>query len=1009
MEFLQEKRKLVNTSRDRKAYYPCDCAARKHVVEGPGEIFQDHHWAEFIPEKVKGESFSDGIQPASNQHVEVLILTENLMYPKRRFFFSELLRKFFEKKPDISYSVRSALGCIPRNDSISNVGYQAYQTCYRHNIKRIIQEVKPDVIVTVGTAIESMFTAGSEKDTSYSKSFKMDDTKFFSNHPDDRWFWSSEHQCRVYPVPANYTWLSWNMPKGKGFKKKTHQMEELESSHYVLDVWEKHWTRSQLKEACKYVETKQKEDQIWVNRSVKDLEFVKVEDPNRFIEDLIQDSSRKVIALDTETGGFDFLEDHLFNISLATDEKTGYFLMMDQIDPNVLIRLFDCQDKVFVFHNAAFDLKFLRANKVPNARCDFDTILASHSVNENSPNSLKALTWLYTPYGGYEEELKLWMHKHKIKDMTLLPERLLLPYACVDAIVTLILYHYLNYRLETGDHLNTQNFWNVLHPALPMQIDVEMNGIGVDLQYIEQYSDELVQEKENKVQLLEELYTGPEPKYPFYRDAGFKGEFSVRSPVDVSNLFRSNPEFSIENFQDDRGELFLTKNHLVQRGKEALQAFAAFGDQHTRKIAEILLSLNQINSQISMLGVESFRKKQERLAQNKTLKRARADDLFDFSGLGLTFDQKDLMEEDDIETKADRGYLGSIHDGRLYTGFKLHGTETGRLRGGGGLRSSVNPQNFKKEERFRKIFLSPSGFIPVEVDYVTMEIVLACHLAGHGPMSDALVAGKDIHSVTGVMLMELAGYPISYEEFISRRHEGDKLVKQFRDRAKILNFSILYGAKAPSLAAGMGVEIEEAQQYMEAFDTKYYELAAFRTRCVQIAQTTGVVHTLLGLARRLPQLQYVGTKRKDPTTGRPLNHHNRRSNWINASYNSPVQGSSGQITLASMTDLWKEFKERGWKSKIVGNVHDSIWFDLHEDEIEEAVPIIEYQMTKERYEIPGPDKTGGLPPSKARLKVEMEFGNTYGFGVEGFENWKALRGMEPTEAPRRRRRLPTDG
>jgi DNA polymerase-1 len=62
--------------------------------------------------------------------------------------------------------------------------------------------------------------------------------------------------------------------------------------------------------------------------------------------------------------------------------------------------------------------------------------------------------------------------------------------------------------------------------------------------------------------------------------------------------------------------------------------------------------------------------------------------------------------------------------------------------------------------------------------------------------------------------------------------------------------------------------------------------------------------------------------------------------------NYPIQGSGFHCLLYSLINMHKEFKNKGLKSKIIGQIHDSIVIDVYKDEVSDVIQIANYYMTQ---------------------------------------------------------------
>jgi len=865
----------------------CNCSVRKK------SIYQD--------------TYNEIFKNKECETYDIVILLEFKEFHEKYNVFKRFCNTYLK---DYSYIILPALGCTPIGYS-SDDTISVYSTCKQNHIRPLIKKYKPKVIITTGRAIYSITETREMRPEHF---FVPVNDALLTYQIDDTYIYSLEYECKVFPIPALYQWIM----NAKGNDEPR-----------VKDVYEYKFSIAQFKRAIESLsERKQR---------VFKPELKLEKNTPEFLQFLINNKEITSIAIDTETEGFNYFEDNIISIQFSYNGKSGHFCYWKDINKELLIKLFDRKDIIFIFHNGQFDLKWLITKGIKNARCDFETMLASHTLNENSPNGLKPLTWIYTAFGGYDLELKRYIKKHKIKDWRDLPESLLLEYACYDAVITYQLYKYFTYRLDLEDVDVKNNFYNYVMPAVKMITDVEMTGVQIDLNYLNEYVSNL---KIKAQQLENELH----------KVAG--KSFNIKSSKELSILIRALPDF--KTLTDDKGNELITKNGDLVLDIETVDRYAEeLNLPFMKKISEY----NHLTKEISQLGYET--------KQNISNK-------------------KSLFEEDNEHEENEKGFLASMYEGRLYGGYKLHGTETGRMSGGGGLNSTINWQNMPTQKEFRKMFLASSGYIIGAADYEAMEVCTFSQLAGTGVLESLILDHKDMHCYTAVKLMKLFGQDTTYEEVVSKtKVEGqeDKIFVKWRKDSKTNNFQGFYGATKYGLASTFGVSLEDGEKYINAFFDAYPEAKVYIEGYREIAKQNGYVKTLLGRKRRLPELTYIG---RDSWKNKKESSFDV-GNLLNAAINAPSQGTSGQTTLIAMTNIHNDFKQKNMKSRIIINVHDEIVFELWLPELKEASEIIKYWMEKPYY-INNKD-------CKVTLSADLKTGEIWKYGYtekywnEHLEEW----------------------
>lgn len=842
----------------------CECAAYKNAI-------YTHTFTERYGNAVNEEK------------IDILILLEFKEVPSKVKLFLSLCDRIFSK---YKYIIIPALGCTPNGFSSQDT-INTYKKCKELHIHNIIQKYSPKVIITTGRAL---YTITESKELKADHFFIPVNENIQPYDIDDSYLFTPEYNCKVFPIPALYQWTA---------------------DTNVKDVYEYKFVIQQFKRAINEVTAQKRRSFI--------PKFMHEESPNEFLQELLI-TTPKAIAIDTESSGLNYFVDELYSIQFSINNNSSHFCFFDKIDKQLLIQLFNNQDITFIFHNAQHDLRFLKQNGIYNARCDFDTMLAAHMLNENSPNGLKPLTWLYTQHGGYEKEVKQYLSQNNIKNFKNIPINILLKYACYDSMITFQLYQYFTNRFEIEDPTVKFNFYNYVMPAVEMIHNVEMTGVQLDFVYLEEYLKNL---KKKVVAIENELY----------EIAGYK--FNLGSSKDLSKVLRNLPGFKV--LTDEKGNKLLTKNGDLKLDKKTLLMYSEKSDlPFMTKISEY----NHYTKEISQLG-STIEKRQN---------------------FKILFDK-----EAESETT---GFLASVYKGRLHGGYKLHGTETGRMSGGGGLNSTVNWQNMPKTKEFRKLFLPSKNTVFGTSDYDAMEVCIASQIAGSGVLEQLILEDKDMHCYTAVQLMEMLGIKTTYEEVVAKTkvegQEDPKFLK-YRADAKGVNFSGLYGSTKYGMASSFGVSIEDGEKFLNAFYLSYPEIKEYMDEYREYAKKYGYVKTLLGRKKRLPQLTYIG---KDSFTNYQASYS--VNNLLNAAINAPIQGTSGQVTLIAMTNIWKEFKRLNLKSKVLINVHDEIVTEIDVNELEIVESIIKTCM-----EIPYYENHRGC---KVTLTAGLSYGEFWKYG-----------------------------
>lgn len=273
-------------------------------------------------------------------------------------------------------------------------------------------------------------------------------------------------------------------------------------------------------------------------------------------------------------------------------------------------------------------------------------------------------------------------------------------------------------------------------------------------------------------------------------------------------------------------------------------------------------------------------------------------------------------------TYAD-GLLKEISaDGRIHTNFQMTVTATGRL-------SSTEPnlQNIPVRRelgaQIRKMFVASPGKVLVDADYSQIELRLLAHIANDETMIAAFRSGEDIHAVTA---SQVFGVPL------------DEVTPLQRSHAKAVNFGIVYGISAFSLAQDIGVFQNEAKAYMDSYFAKYHGVREYMTRVVEQAKADGYVTTLFGRRRDLPELK--------------SSNFNLRSFGERVALNMPIQGTAADIIKAAMVRVDARMRAEHLQARLLLQVHDELIVECPKEEaetvrgilIEEMEHVVDYRV-----------------------------------------------------------------
>jgi DNA polymerase-1 len=253
-------------------------------------------------------------------------------------------------------------------------------------------------------------------------------------------------------------------------------------------------------------------------------------------------------------------------------------------------------------------------------------------------------------------------------------------------------------------------------------------------------------------------------------------------------------------------------------------------------------------------------------------------------------------------------------DSRVHTTFQEAATATGRL-------SSINPnlQNIpirtELGREIRAAFTAAHGTQLLSADYSQIELRLLAHFSDDSLLVRAYQNNEDIHTLTA---SEVFGVPAAGMD------------KQTRNRAKAVNFGIVYGISPFGLAAQLGIPQSEARAYIDRYFARYTGVKAFIEQTLEATRKSGSVRTLFGRLRPIPDIES-----RNP---------NQRGFAERTAINTPLQGTAADLIKLAMIALDRKLAERKLKTRMVLQVHDELLFEVPADEAAEVEALVRAEM-----------------------------------------------------------------
>jgi DNA polymerase-1 len=280
--------------------------------------------------------------------------------------------------------------------------------------------------------------------------------------------------------------------------------------------------------------------------------------------------------------------------------------------------------------------------------------------------------------------------------------------------------------------------------------------------------------------------------------------------------------------------------------------------------------------------------------------------------------------------------LISSRDGRIHTTYNQALTVTGRL-------SSSNPnlQNIpiRTEEgnKIRAAFCAQnSGSLILSADYSQIELRLLAHVSNDNNLIKAFKSGEDIHTMTASKV-----FGVSIND----------VTKDMRQKAKGVNFGIVYGQSKYGLAKNLGISNTEAQEFIDKYFEHYPDVKKYMEDKKLFANENGYVETIFGRKR------YLTSELMSP-------NFQIREFAQRAAINQPLQGSAADLIKMAMIEINKELSQKGLKTKMIMQVHDELVFEVPEFELNEVKTLVQKSMELNQ-------------PLKVPLVVDINYGSSW--------------------------------
>lgn len=567
-------------------------------------------------------------------------------------------------------------------------------------------------------------------------------------------------------------------------------------------------------------------------------------------------------------------------------------------------------------HNGKFDNVFIRGElgyEVVNY--DFDTMLAAWQLDQGSKVDLGTLSLLHRPELG-----RYWEEAHKYMDdrtgLQSCPDDVMLPYNCKDVDVTATLFNL--FQPEIPKRGMADCFYQITMPHQAEAEHMEFEGAPMDVEQAKILGRRKLAELDLALAKLYEL-TGKHPEdltAAQLEARGIKPEdykpFNPGSGPQVAKILFGEMKLPVTKWTDDKKKT----PSVDEDALEALRGKAPFIDA--------LLEYRGLKKQL---------------------------------GTTIGWERKKDGSEGIVAKKDSAALLALVDiNGRIHTSINIHGTATGRTSSSG-----PNLQNVPKTAEYRGLFRPAQGFRFGDADYASLELRILAYMSGDKALIKAFSDGLDLHSATGAGIFGLTMddfegtdyYPNPSDTKVFEHFEtlGDPtkpetlpgslkgkypqatkdqiFIRKNRKERKVgkaINFGVVYGKGASSLAEELGITKDEAQTYLDGWSKTYVEAAAWIQQKFKELEKTGWVTYSLGRQRHLPAI--FSDRRGDQ------NEAKRQC------INTPCQGTGADCTSMSVVAIGRRLRQE------LGRENARLILEIHDQVIVEFKPEFSAQVAK---------------------------------------------------------------
>ena len=725
--------------------------------------------------------------------------------------------------------------------------------------------------------------------------------------------------------------------------------------------------------------------------------------------------SSDVIAVDTETTGLNPRKNKIIGWSVSGDEGVGFYLptlVFDYEKDDLVLQKIDgtstetisrnllklLKGKKLVFHNASFDVQFIKnyfgVDLLPDVWVD--TGLLVHTVYEEgafgygNPFGLKSIAIMN------QKELGLDVEKAANEEQVVLKESIkknggqttkalyeiykadldiLSKYASADTDLTLRICNlYLKKLKDEG--LEKFFFEDEVMPIYrEVTVPMEAHGVDLDMDLLNKIHDEIVQDqRENKEIVMKSLLAIPEVKewvvatsmtnYPVSHKGNWAQtlvqRYSLPLPKSEKTGKYSLTQKYIEELDDSNVKQFLLtgdKSLLedVEKARISMSLWKESNDgdyiniQSKKHLGEIVFKYMGIKPKVSGANTKSGRDKFDmNMVEELSKTYAWAENLRIYNKLLK-------IKSTYVDRFRDRN-----EDGRYYFYFKQNGTVSGRY----GSDAQQLPKPLEEGEDapiimkyvniVRAFLTAGNGRKVIDADYESLEPHCFASVTGDENLREIFRKGWDFYSTVAIQTENLEG--------VSADKKADNYLKKLdpvkRNKAKAYSLGIAYGMEAYALKMTLGVDQKEAERLIKGYLDGFPQLAEWRERSREEVKAYGRITNYVGRIRHLPRVkQYYEKfdnklmdwrfrKQLEGTYGKEkvIKAYRDFRNGLNNCLNFQLQSLAAAVVNRAALVINRKAKELGIDACVQAQVHDQLIINCDKKDVSMFAPIVQEIM-----------------------------------------------------------------